>query len=340
MMRAYIRDRYGTAEAGHGLLAGTRAGTDMPQGYRSDVYAKAYAKTQADHLTRRGDQPGCGRRPSTRPDQSAAQPRPVPQYKEREARNVRDDKLRAEVLKTLGAAFGAQGPGGGPAAAPTCPATSPRCRSSRSPATRTRGWRRPSAASARPRRAGPRATWPRPAPPSKAGPTRGRRSPGRFNAQAAGMAAEQAAGVTALRNQARPGLRRGGAEAPQPAGHKNRYEARSAPDQERRRADGRRRPAQPVHGPAAGGGRDRLQPVPQQPDAGHDRPGPGPLRPPRRGRPAPHRLGPGGPVWAAPAQHLRQPRGLLLGARPGQERHVRRRRHGHVPAGAASRRGC
>lgn len=148
---------------------------------------------------------GARKRPST--NQTSGGQRPVPQYKERERRNVADDAVRREVLAYLAKSVGQQGPGGGgPPGGTTAPANMPQV-----PIEPVVGnpYKGVEGAIGRFAQASER----RSAGDVKAAKAalKGRADPGRditgsFDTQAAGMAAERAASATALRNQARAGF--------------------------------------------------------------------------------------------------------------------------------------
>lgn len=154
--------------------------------------------------------------------------RPKPQYLEREARNVADDKLRAEVLRSLGQAFGPQGPGGaGAAAAATMPRSTPQVPVEPVPGNPYAGvgkaigrFAQASAARSKGDVAAARASL-------KGRPDQGAAIAGSFNAQAAGQAAERAAAITALRNQTRAGFAEEELKR-RSQGATNRFEARQA----------------------------------------------------------------------------------------------------------------
>ena len=196
----------------------------MPQGYRSDVYAKAYSKKKP--INTHSVSPTTASAGVTSKRNTG---RPVPQYKEREGRNKSDDALRAEVLRTLGAAMRPPG-GGAPTglmpSGTTAPLNMPQVpiepvmgnpykgvdqaigRSVQASAKRSKG----DVAAARQALKG------------RADP--GAQITGSFDAQAAGMAAEAAAQGTSLRNAARAGFAseelRYRSES-----YKNRFDARS-----------------------------------------------------------------------------------------------------------------
>jgi hypothetical protein len=173
----------------------------MPQGYRSDVYARAYGPKRGPISTRSIS--------PTRASGGRLNKRPVPQYKEREARNRADDSLRAAVLKALGASLQPPG-GGGPTGLMPGGTTAP-LRTPQVPIEPVMGnpYKGVEAkinkfhqASAK-RQQGDIAAAKR--------ALKGRADPGAaitgsFNTQAAGMAGELAAVASGLRNQARIGF--------------------------------------------------------------------------------------------------------------------------------------
>jgi hypothetical protein len=170
------------------------------------------------------------RRPATQARGGVTSARPVPQYKERERRNVRDDALRAEVLRALGQSV-AQPGGGVPSglmpSGTTAPMRMPQVpiepvmgnpykgveaqigRFTQASAKRSRG----DVAAARRALKG------------RADP--GAAITGSFDTQAAGMAAELAMTGTSLRNQARAQFATAELERRSQAA-KNRFDARSA----------------------------------------------------------------------------------------------------------------
>jgi hypothetical protein len=193
----------------------------MAQGYRSDVYARAYGPRRGPIRTRSISPTRASGGPTSR--------RPTPQYVERESRNVADDALRAEVLRALGQTV-AQPGGGVPTglmpSGTTAPLNTPQVpiepvmgnpyagveakigRFAQASQRRQKG----DIAAARRALAG------------RADP--GAAIAGSFNTQAAGMAAELAMTGTSLRNQARQEFATAELERRSQAA-KNRFDARS-----------------------------------------------------------------------------------------------------------------